>query len=98
MVMVARCIDSDQSPTGVRKQVDEITKFCQKALLEITQDGGKNAQKNLNNVIEALIFGAALTIFVVYVFHPGGTDVDYCLEFANVGYCRFYRRVVVGLH
>ncbi|NBS97943.1 MAG: efflux RND transporter permease subunit, partial [Betaproteobacteria bacterium] len=36
--------------------------------LEITQDGGKNAQNSLRNVIEALLFGACLTIFVVYVF------------------------------
>jgi hydrophobic/amphiphilic exporter-1 (mainly G- bacteria), HAE1 family len=36
--------------------------------LEITQDGGKDAQNSLNNVIHALVFGAGLTIFVVYVF------------------------------
>jgi HAE1 family hydrophobic/amphiphilic exporter-1 len=36
--------------------------------LVVTQDGGKDAQSSLNNVIEALGFGAILTIFVVYVF------------------------------
>jgi len=36
--------------------------------LEITQDGGKDAQSSLNNVIEALLFGAMLTILVVYAF------------------------------
>jgi hydrophobic/amphiphilic exporter-1 (mainly G- bacteria), HAE1 family len=36
--------------------------------LEITQDGGEDAQNNLMNVIDALIFGAGLTIFVVYAF------------------------------
>src|SRR5207237_3442597 len=32
------------------------------------QDGGKDAENSLRNVIEALMFGAVLTIFVVYVF------------------------------
>ena len=36
--------------------------------IAITEDGGKNAQRSLNNVIEALVLGAVLTIFVVYVF------------------------------
>ncbi|MFZ6767318.1 efflux RND transporter permease subunit [Undibacterium sp. Di26W] len=36
--------------------------------MEVTQDGGKDAQSSLNNVIESLMFGAVLTIFVVYVF------------------------------
>ncbi|HEY0857765.1 MAG TPA: efflux RND transporter permease subunit [Albitalea sp.] len=36
--------------------------------LEITQDGGENAENSLNNVIHALVFGAGLTIFVVYIF------------------------------
>ncbi|ODU99365.1 MAG: acriflavin resistance protein [Rubrivivax sp. SCN 70-15] len=36
--------------------------------LEVTQDGGKDAQNSLDNVIHALVFGAGLTIFVVYVF------------------------------
>jgi hydrophobic/amphiphilic exporter-1 (mainly G- bacteria), HAE1 family len=36
--------------------------------IDVTQDGGKDAQNSLNNVIESLMFGAVLTIFVVYVF------------------------------
>ena len=36
--------------------------------LTVTQDGGEEASLYLNNVIEALIFGAGLTIFVVYAF------------------------------
>ena len=36
--------------------------------LEVTQDGGENAANSLNNVIHALVFGAGLTVFVVYVF------------------------------
>ena len=36
--------------------------------LEITEDGGKNAQSSLKNVIEALLFGALLTVLVVYAF------------------------------
>ena len=36
--------------------------------LEITRDGGDESQKSLNNVIESLVFGAVLTIFVVYAF------------------------------
>jgi hydrophobic/amphiphilic exporter-1 (mainly G- bacteria), HAE1 family len=36
--------------------------------LEVTQDGGKDAQNSLNNVVHALVFGAGLTVFVVYIF------------------------------
>jgi HAE1 family hydrophobic/amphiphilic exporter-1 len=36
--------------------------------LEVTQDGGENASNSLSNVIHALVFGAVLTVFVVYVF------------------------------
>jgi hydrophobic/amphiphilic exporter-1 (mainly G- bacteria), HAE1 family len=53
----------------VRKEVDEINKTLPAGTkLEVTRDGGKDAQSSLNNVIEALIFGAGLTIFVVYAF------------------------------
>ncbi|ALV07452.1 efflux RND transporter permease subunit [Roseateles depolymerans] len=52
-----------------RKLVDDINKTLKKGTkLEITQDGGKDAQDSLNNVIHALVFGAGLTVFVVYVF------------------------------
>ncbi|MES3021304.1 MAG: efflux RND transporter permease subunit [Pseudomonadota bacterium] len=46
----------------VGKELPEGTKF------EIVRDGGKEAQNSLNNVIESLVFGAILTIFVVYAF------------------------------
>ncbi|MGZ5271550.1 MAG: efflux RND transporter permease subunit [Ramlibacter sp.] len=36
--------------------------------LEVISDGGEDAQANLNNVIEALVLGAMLTVAVVYVF------------------------------
>ncbi|MCV2369001.1 efflux RND transporter permease subunit [Roseateles oligotrophus] len=53
----------------VRKLVDEINKTLPKgAKLEVTQDGGKDAQNSLNNVVDSLVLGAGLTIFVVYVF------------------------------
>ena len=53
----------------VRKLTDEINKTLPTGTkLEVTQDGGKDAQNSLNNVIDALIFGAVLTVFVVYVF------------------------------
>jgi HAE1 family hydrophobic/amphiphilic exporter-1 len=53
----------------VRKEVKEIEKTLDKGTtLEVTQDGGENAENNLNNVVHALIFGAGLTIFVVYAF------------------------------
>jgi HAE1 family hydrophobic/amphiphilic exporter-1 len=37
-------------------------------VMEVTQDGGEESESNLNNVIESLVFGAVLTIFVVYAF------------------------------
>ena len=53
----------------VRVLIEEINKTLPKgSKLEVTQDGGKDAQSSLNNVIESLMFGAVLTIFVVYVF------------------------------
>ena len=53
----------------VRQLVAEINKTLPEGTrLEVTQDGGKDAESSLNNVIESLIFGAVLTIFVVYVF------------------------------
>ncbi|WP_343632065.1 efflux RND transporter permease subunit [Roseateles sp.] len=53
----------------VRKLVDEISKTLPSGTkLEVVQDGGQDAQDSLNNVIHALVFGAGLTIFVVYVF------------------------------
>jgi multidrug efflux pump subunit AcrB len=53
----------------VRDEVAEINKTLPEGtLLEVTYDGGKDASDSLANVIHALIFGAGLTIFVVYAF------------------------------
>ena len=53
----------------IRKVVEETNKTLPKGtIMEVTQDGGKDAEASLKNVIEALIFGAGLTIFVVYAF------------------------------
>jgi HAE1 family hydrophobic/amphiphilic exporter-1 len=52
-----------------RKLVDEIKKELDTGtVLEITQDGGKDAENSLYNVTHALVFGAGLTVLVVYVF------------------------------
>ncbi len=55
--------------TEVRKAIKEIEKSLPAGTqLDITQDGGDSAQRSLNNVIEALVYGAGLTVLVVYVF------------------------------
>jgi HAE1 family hydrophobic/amphiphilic exporter-1 len=54
---------------GVRKLVAEIGSTLPAGTrLEVTQDGGREAQDSLDNVIHALVFGAGLTVFVVYLF------------------------------
>lgn len=54
---------------GVRKLVEELGKTLPEGTtLEVTQDGGKDAQNSVNSVVEALVFGAGLTVFVVYLF------------------------------
>jgi HAE1 family hydrophobic/amphiphilic exporter-1 len=63
----------DASTVSVAEETRKLVAEIQKTLpegttLEVTQDGGKDAQNSLNNVVHALIFGAGLTIFVVYVF------------------------------
>jgi hydrophobe/amphiphile efflux-1 (HAE1) family protein len=66
----------DASTVSVAKAVvamtDEINKEFGKeqngTKLEVTRNGGKEAQNSLNNVIESLVLGAGLTIFVVYAF------------------------------
>lgn len=63
----------DASTVTVANKIRDEVKAINKTLpegtkLEVTQDGGKDAQSSLNNVIEALLFGAVLTIFVVYAF------------------------------
>lgn len=53
----------------VRKLVAEINMTLPEGTkLDVVQDGGKDAQNSLSNVIDALMFGALLTIAVVYAF------------------------------
>ncbi|PRC94947.1 efflux RND transporter permease subunit [Solimicrobium silvestre] len=53
----------------VRDLVAEINKTLPNGTdLVVTNDGGENAQSSLDNVIDSLMFGAVLTIFVVYIF------------------------------
>jgi HAE1 family hydrophobic/amphiphilic exporter-1 len=53
----------------VRDEVKKINETLPEGTeLEITQDGGEDAENSLNNVVHALVFGAGLTIFVVYAF------------------------------
>lgn len=63
----------DASTVTVANKVRMLVQETNKTLpsgtkLEVTQDGGDDAQNSLQNVIEALMFGALLTIFVVYAF------------------------------
>ena len=63
----------DGSTVSVAKEVRDLVQTigkeqAGKAKLEITQDGGNDAQSSLDNVVHSLFFGAGLTILVVYVF------------------------------
>jgi hydrophobe/amphiphile efflux-1 (HAE1) family protein len=63
----------DASTVSLAKRVHEVVAAQSKLLpagtkLEVVIDGGKDAQSSLNNVIEALVLGAVLTVFVVYAF------------------------------
>ena len=66
----------DASTVSVAKAVVAMTEEINKEFtqeqngtkLEVTRNGGKDAQNSLNNVIESLVLGAGLTIFVVYAF------------------------------
>ncbi|MBC7861275.1 MAG: efflux RND transporter permease subunit, partial [Burkholderiaceae bacterium] len=63
----------EASTVSVARKVAQIVKEIALTLppgttLEVTRDGGDDAQRSLDNVIESLLFGAALTIFVVYAF------------------------------
>jgi HAE1 family hydrophobic/amphiphilic exporter-1 len=53
----------------VRQMVADIGKTLPPGTtLEVTKDDGKDAQNSLNNVMHALVYGAGLTVFVVYLF------------------------------
>ncbi len=70
-ISVTRSRDSSTVSVAdeARKLVEEIKKeLPEGTVLEITQDGGKDAENSLYNVTHALVFGAGLTVFVVYVF------------------------------
>ena len=63
----------DASTVGVADKVRRLVKDINRELpagtrLEVTQDGGEAAASSLNNVIHALVFGAGLTVLVVYIF------------------------------
>jgi HAE1 family hydrophobic/amphiphilic exporter-1 len=63
----------DASTVAVANEVRAMVKEIQATLpagttLTVTQDGGREANLYLMNVIEALILGACLTILVVYAF------------------------------
>jgi HAE1 family hydrophobic/amphiphilic exporter-1 len=63
----------EASTVSVAARVRDVVKEINQTLpagtkLEVTQDGGEDAESSLRNVVEALIFGAGLTIFVVYAF------------------------------
>lgn len=63
----------DASTVTVAKKIKAMAEDMQKEMqpgtkLDITQDDGENAESSLDNVIHALVFGAGLTIFVVYAF------------------------------
>jgi HAE1 family hydrophobic/amphiphilic exporter-1 len=68
-VMRSRDASSVTVAGAVRKLIKEIEPTLPTGThLDIVQDGGEEANLYLHNVIEALIFGAGLTIFVVYAF------------------------------
>jgi hydrophobe/amphiphile efflux-1 (HAE1) family protein len=73
-ILVTRSRDASTVSVAadIRKLVKEINTDLEKdqpgTKLEITRDGGVDAQRSLNNVIESLMLGAVLTIFVVYAF------------------------------
>ena len=53
----------------IREQVEAMNKTMSPGTkLVITRDGGEEAQGNLDNVIDSLMFGAVLTLFVVFIF------------------------------
>ncbi|MDN4038748.1 efflux RND transporter permease subunit [Massilia sp. YIM B02443] len=63
----------DASTVALAKKVHALVEEVNKELpqgtkVEVTRDGGREAQLSLNNVIESLVLGAVLTVFVVYAF------------------------------
>jgi hydrophobic/amphiphilic exporter-1 (mainly G- bacteria), HAE1 family len=63
----------DSSSVSVAREARTLVATIAKELpagttLEVVEDQGKDAEASLYNVIHALVFGAGLTVFVVYVF------------------------------
>ena len=55
--------------TKIRKMAEDLNKTLPAGTkIEVTQDGGKDAESSLRNVIDALELGAGLTILVVFLF------------------------------
>ena len=69
MIMRSREASTVSVANRVKEEMKAITKdLPEGTTLEVTRDGGDEAERSLDNVIETLIFGAVLTIFVVYAF------------------------------
>jgi len=69
MIVRSREASTVAVASRVRTVVDEENKTLPPGThIDITRDGGKEAERSLTNVIEALMFGALLTVFVVYAF------------------------------
>ena len=65
----ARGQHRDRGRARARKKSRKSTRRCPRAPSSRSRsDGGEEAENSLDNVIHALIFGAGLTIFVVYAF------------------------------
>ncbi|UVW30030.1 efflux RND transporter permease subunit [Massilia sp. H6] len=63
----------DASTVSLAKKVHQVVEEANKEMpegtkLDVVRDGGEEAQSSLNNVIESLVLGAVLTVFVVYAF------------------------------
>ena len=84
----------------IRDMMVEINKTLPEGTkLEVTRDGGENAQHSLNNVIESLVLGAVLTIFVVYAFlNSWRSTLITAIEPADLGDCGLYCRLAVRLY
>ena len=70
-IQIAR--SRDASTVSIAVKVRALVKEIQQELpagskIEVTRDGGDESQRSLDNVIESLVLGAVLTIFVVYAF------------------------------
>ena len=97
---LARCQHRHRWPTTCATLVDEINKTLPAGTkLEVTQDGGEDAQNSLKNVIEALIFGAgADDLRGLRVPQFVALDADHGAVAADLGDRRVHRRVAVRLH